>query len=118
MSENEKPKTEETPTDHRPRRPIPQGYRQGIITAITVLLGFSLGFLRFWGFEAPGQWTYRSFVPAVTLVMAVVLQIIALYRALRLVDDEEHEYQKTVKWLIASAVVLLLGLTLAALEIA
>ena len=28
----------------RPRKPLPQGYRQGIITAITVLLGFTLGF--------------------------------------------------------------------------
>jgi hypothetical protein len=32
-----------------PGRGILQGYRQGIITAITVLLGFSLAFLRFWG---------------------------------------------------------------------
>ena len=38
------------------RRPLPNGYRQGIITAITVLLGFSLLFLRFWSFEAPGRW--------------------------------------------------------------
>lgn len=106
------------PPDDRQRRPIPQGYRQGIITAITVLLGFSLGFLRFWGFEAPGEWTYRSIIPAITLVLAIMLQIIALYRALRLVDDEEHEYQKTVWWFIASAVALLLGLMSAFWEIA
>jgi hypothetical protein len=118
MSENEKTGIEEKPADDRPRKSLPQGYRQGIITAITVLLGFSLGFLRFWGFEAPGQWTYRSIIPAITLVLAIVLQIIALYRALRLVDDEEHEYQKTVWWFIASAVALLLGLTSAFWEIA
>jgi hypothetical protein len=39
---------------------VPTGYRQGIITAITVLLGFSLAFWRFWGFESPGNWTLRS----------------------------------------------------------
>ena len=45
---------------YRERRSPPPGYRQGLITAITVLLGFSLAFLRFWGLEAAGQWTARS----------------------------------------------------------
>ena len=100
----------------RPRKSLPQGYRQGIITAITVLLGFTLGFFRFWGFESPGHWTLRSFIPATTLVTAVVLQIIALFRALDVADDDEHEYRKTVKWFIASAVVLLAGMLLALVE--
>jgi len=30
-----------------PAQTVPTGYRQGIITAITVLLGFSLAFWRF-----------------------------------------------------------------------
>lgn len=96
--------------DARRGKGVPDGYRQGIITAITVLLSFSLGFLRFWGFELPGQWTLLSILPAATLLLAIVLQIIALYRALRLADSDEREYQKTVLWFIAAAVVLLLGL--------
>jgi hypothetical protein len=104
------------PVVGRPRKPLPHGYRQGIITAITVLLGFTLGFFRFWGFESPGHWTLRSFIPATTLVTAVVLQIIALFRALNVADDDEHEYRKTVKWFIASAVILLAGMVLALLE--
>jgi hypothetical protein len=104
------------PVVERPRKPLPQGYRQGIITAITVLLGFTLGFFRFWGFESPGHWTLRSFIPATTLVVAVVLQIIALFRALNIADDDEDEYKKTVKWFIASAVVLLAGMLLALVE--
>ncbi|RJG04746.1 hypothetical protein D3870_00775 [Noviherbaspirillum cavernae] len=106
------------PVADQPRKPLPQGYRQGLITAITVLLGFSLGFFRFWGFEAPGMWTWRSIIPATALMVAVMLQTIALYRALRLEDDEEREYRKTVAWFIASAVALVAGLILAALEIA
>jgi hypothetical protein len=104
------------PVVERPRRPLPQGYRQGLITAITVLLGFSLGFFRFWGFESPGKWTLRSIIPATTLAVAVVFQIIALFRALDVADDDEHEYRKTVKWFIASAVILLAGMLLALLE--
>jgi hypothetical protein len=75
---------EETPTSRpasnpeRPHRPVPEGYRQGIITAITVLLGFTLAFFRFWGFEASGEWTLRSIIAAATLVVAVLLQIVAL----------------------------------------
>jgi hypothetical protein len=104
--------------DDEQRRPLPQGYRQGIITAITVLLGFSLGFLRFWGFDLPGPWTLASVLPTATLILAITLQIFALYRSLRLEDDEEREYRKTMQWFIASAVVLLVGLGIAVWTIA
>jgi hypothetical protein len=36
-----------------PSQRVPDGYRQGLITAITVLLVFSLAFLRFWGSKRP-----------------------------------------------------------------
>jgi NO-binding membrane sensor protein with MHYT domain len=98
-------------------KPIPIGYRQGIITAITVLLGFSLGFMRFWGIEAPGQWTFKSVISTGTLLVAVALQIVALFRSLRIEDDEVAEYRKTVRWFISSAIVLAMGLLLAILEI-
>ena len=94
---------------------IPQGYRQGLITAITVFLGFSLAFLRFWAFEAPGDWTLRSTTVAVGVVVAIVLEIYSLYRALRIEDDTPQEYRKTVRWFVASAAVMLLGLFIAAI---
>jgi len=106
------------PVQERDKKPLPLGYRQGIITAITVLLGFSLSFLRFWALEAPGDWSFRSIIPAITLFVAIVFQIIALYRSLRLIDDEESEYRQTVLWFVASAVMLLVGVASAAWEIA
>ena len=102
-----------TPVAEPHALPIPQGYRQGIVTAITVLLGFSLTFFRFWGFEASGDWTVASIIAAGTFVVAIVMQIIALFRSLRLEDDNQKEYRKTVRWFIASAVVLLVGLLIA-----
>jgi hypothetical protein len=116
MTKNIKGKNPATPSADRHEQSIPQGYRAGIITAITVLLGFSLTFLRFWGFEAPGKWTLRSVVSSGILVLAVGLQIFALFRSLRLEDDGVSEYRKTVAWFIASAVALLLGLLLAVIE--
>ena len=107
----------ENAREERPRS-VPQGYRQGLITAITVLLGFSLAFLRFWGFEASGEWTVRSIIATLTLAVAVLLQIVALVRSLRLEDDHPTEYRKTIKWFTSSAVVLLVGLLLAAVVVA
>jgi len=104
------------PEADRSPRAVPDGYRQGLITAITVLLGFSLAFLRFWGFEAPGPWALRSVVSTGTSIVAVVLQLIALFRALRPEDRDENEYRKTVMWFMASAIALVLGLLFAVLE--
>src|SRR4029434_3988588 len=77
----EDPKHQTLSTPERQHRPLPEGYRQGIITAITVLLGFSLALFRFWGFEAPGEWTSRSIIAAGTMIIAVLLQIVALVRS-------------------------------------
>ena len=101
----------------QPLQTVPTGFRTGIITAITVLLGFSLAFFRFWGFEASGQWTVRSIVSTAVVVVAILLQVVALFRSLRLEDDEPREYRKTVKWFIASAAALVLALLFAVVEV-
>jgi hypothetical protein len=97
-----------------PRTPLPVGYRQGIITAITVVLGFTLAFLRFWGFEAKGSWTYHSFTAAMGLTLALVLQIVALFRSLRVEDEDVPVYRVTVRVFVASVVVLVASLVSAA----
>jgi multisubunit Na+/H+ antiporter MnhB subunit len=108
---NEKPERPPTPVPP----PLPEGYRQGIITAITVLLGFSLAFFRFWGFEAGGEWTGGSIVAASALVVAVLMQFVALVRSLRLEDNDPGEYRKTMRWFTASAAVLLVAVLIAVL---
>jgi hypothetical protein len=116
MSGNNSVKQSPKPIVGEPSRPLPIGYRQGLITAITVLLGFSLTFLRFWGFEAPGQWTLLAVISTGISIVAVVLQLVALFRSLQPEDDAESEYRKTVVWFIASAAALLVGLLLALVE--
>ena len=51
------------------------------------------------------------------LVSAVVLQIVALVRSLRIEDHVPAEYRKTVVWFTSSAVVLLAGLLIAAVAL-
>jgi len=113
MTGHDESKSEPTPAPKRQRTPLPPGYREGIITAITVLLGFSLAFFRYWGFEAEGQWSFRAVLATGILTVAVVMQIIALFRSLRIADDDEIEYGKTVGWFIASAVVLFIAVLVA-----
>src|SRR5690349_23684724 len=96
--------------------PVPAGFRSGIITAITVILGFSLLFLRSWAFELPGEWTVSSAIAAVLLLLAIVLELTALWRALQLKDEQAIEYQLTLRWFLASIVMLLVSLVVAALS--
>jgi ketosteroid isomerase-like protein len=107
------PTAMDTSTLPQARTPLPAGYRQGFITAATVLLGFTLAFLRFWGFEAEGSWSYRSFIAAIGLMLALLLQVIALIRSLRLADDDVAEYRMTFRLFVASVVVLVANLIIA-----
>jgi hypothetical protein len=96
------------------RKPLPAGYRQGVITAITVFIGFSLSFFRYWAFEAPGDWTPRSLGALLIMLVPICAQINALYRALRIEDDDERTYQITMKWFVWSIFGMLFALGLAA----
>src|SRR5262249_4111736 len=110
-------KSEKRPEPPPPRpQGLPVGYRQGLITAVTVLLGFSLAFLRFWSFEASGDWTPRSIAPTAALIVSVLLQVTVLVRSLRLEDEEPGEYRKTVKRFTVSVVVMLIAVLLAGIS--
>lgn len=65
---------------------VPDGYRTGFITALTVFLGFSLAFVRFWTLEAPGEWSPKSVVAAVLLTVSILFQLLSLFRALDIRD--------------------------------
>jgi hypothetical protein len=98
-----------------PKGGLPNGYRQGVITAITVMLGFSLYFLRFWNFEATGEWTVLSICAAVLMLLSIVLQLVALWRSLQVADDAEPVYRRTLQWFLCGIVSALLGIVIASL---
>jgi len=92
---------------------LPAGYRSGIITAITVMLGFSLLFLRSWVFELPGEWTPSGVVAATVLLISIVLELTALWRSLQPRDEEPGEYRLTLRWFMIASMTLLLSLVIA-----
>ena len=116
MSESGQPQDpKQSPSGDR-QSPIPGGFRSGVITAITVLLGFSFLFLRSWAFELPGEWTVSSAIAAVLLIIAIILELVALWRALQLKDDLAVEYRVTLRWFLTSIVFLLVSLVIATLS--
>ena len=88
---------------------LPQGYRQGLVTAITVFLGFSLAFMRFWSLESPSDWTMRDAPAAATLGTGILVQLYALWRSLELRDDERSRYTATVRWFFGGVAIVILG---------
>lgn len=95
---------------------LPTGYRQGIISAITVLLGFSLLFVRFWTFEAEGEWSWHAVVTVGLLVLSILGQMVALWRSLQVEDDDPVVYARTLRWFMASVVVLFVSVLAAGLS--
>jgi hypothetical protein len=94
---------------------VPKGYREGIVTSITVFLGFSLTFVTFWALEKPGRWTGPSTLPAVLFGVGILVQLAALYRALDVEDDRVERYRRTVKTFFCGALVVVIGLVVSIL---
>ncbi|MGH8114084.1 MAG: hypothetical protein ACREPS_03375 [Rhodanobacteraceae bacterium] len=105
-----------SPRQEIPVATVPWGYRPGIITAITVFIGFSLAFLRYWGFEATGSWRWYSIFSMSLMAVSLLLQLVALFRSLRLEDVDPATYRITVRWFAFGVLVMVLGVMLAAFE--
>jgi hypothetical protein len=99
----------------KPQTPLPAGYRQGVISAITVVIGFSLVFMRYWNFEVTGRLTYTAVAAALVLMVALLLEFYTLWRALQPEDEQVSEYRNTLRWFMASVAVLFVSVTIAAL---
>ena len=96
---------------------MPAGYRQGVVTAISVILGFALYFLRFWSIEAPGDWTWISAFAAVPIILSIGCLVVALWRSLQVEDDDELVYRKTLKWFLAGVLLSVLGVVASAIAL-
>jgi len=91
---------------------VPQGYRQGLVTAITVFLGFSLYFAQWWNLEHPGEWTWRGIVPACIVGVGIIVQLVALFRSLDMRDSDESHYRHTVRCFFGGIVIVLMAIVL------
>src|SRR5262249_39384336 len=81
-----------TPPAPTPQHGLPIGYRQGVISAITVILGFDLLFLRFWGFELETEWDASTYGSVIVISISILGQLVSLWRSLQPEDDDPVEY--------------------------
>ncbi len=87
---------------------LPGGYRQGLITSITVVLTASLLFFHFVVFEpSSGPWTKWGAGCASLAAVSILMQLFTLWPALQPEDEQLPVYKVTLRW-FASGVILLL----------
>jgi len=107
MAEDDPPPSQETPT-------LPAGYHEALVTAITVVIAFTLTFLLFWTVQSEsGCWTGLGIASAVVLVAGATALFVALRRALSLNNVRPAHYEMTVNWFFRGVVGLALALVLA-----
>lgn len=80
-----------------------QNYRQPMVTAIGIILGFVLGFTGKWATEPVTKTETSDYLISIGLLTSIILLILALYRIL---NNNFHKkntakyYQKTLKLFI------------------
>jgi len=81
-----------------PDAPLPVGYRQAVVTGITVPLTFSLVYFRFIVFELDnGPWNAWWVVSATLAAVSIFTQVFSLWRSLQLGDDRRAAYTVTIR---------------------
>jgi hypothetical protein len=89
---------------------IPSGYRQGFITATTVLLTASLLYFRYAALESgSGDWTPWGVVSVVILSISICIQLYTLWRALQPDDEKILVYKITLRWFAAAVFLLVVS---------
>ena len=78
---------------------IDHAARNGIITAIGVVLGFALTFLPSWSFR-PGEWGPKSVFPFISLCLGILLIIVALSKLILSYAPTVKQYKSAVKCFI------------------
>jgi hypothetical protein len=91
---------------------IDSTFRNGSLTAVGVVVGFSLGFLSRWA-GLPGTWSNVDLVAVVAITVGIGLQIKALADLLGVASLERSRYERCVRIFLTGLVIVSLGVVLA-----
>jgi hypothetical protein len=97
-----------------PREPtarIDATFRNGSLTAIGIVLGFSLGFTAQWATDDT-PWIASDYVAAIALVIGIVLQIKSLAEMLEVNSLEIPVYQKAKNRFMSGLLVTAFGIAM------
>jgi uncharacterized membrane protein YiaA len=87
-------------------------FRNGSITAVGVVVGFSLGFLSRWA-ALPGQWTRADLIAVACITVGIASQVKALTDLLGVRSLERPIYERCVRYFISGVVIVAVGVVMA-----
>jgi len=94
------------------RELVEVAFRNGSITVIGIVVGFSLGFLSRWS-ALPGEWTHSDLVSVALITLGLLLQIKTLADLLLISCLELKRYNRSI-WIFLTGLFLVgLGVLLA-----
>ena len=100
------------PAAETPKPRIESTFRNGSLTAISVVLGFSLSFLNRWA-ALPGSWTRSDIVAVAAISFGIVLQIAAVALLLQVGSLHLRRYNRAVAIFLSGLAFVATGVALA-----
>jgi hypothetical protein len=99
------------PAKHEPKS-IDSTFRNGSITAIGVVVGFSLGFLSRWS-ALPGEWSTSDLLSVALITLGLAFQVKALADLLLISSLQLKRYNRSVGIFLTGLILVSLGVILA-----
>ncbi|WP_336488544.1 hypothetical protein [Methylobacterium nigriterrae] len=87
-------------------------FRNGSLTAVSVIVGFSLGFLSRWA-GVPGQWHRFDFIAVAIIVVGIGCQINALRELLQISSLMLINYNRSIRVFMVGVAFVAAGIALA-----
>ena len=87
-------------------------FRNGSLTAVSVVLGFSLSFLNRWA-GLPGAWTFSDLIAVVAISAGIVLQVVAVALMLAISSLALRRYNRAVRLFMIGLAFVAIGVALA-----
>src|SRR5215217_3559850 len=100
------------PAQREEQQRIDSTFRNGSVTAIGVVVGFSLGFLSRWS-ALPGEWSPFDLVSVALITLGLALQVKSLADLLHVSSLELKRYNRSVRLFLIGLVLVGLGVVFA-----
>jgi hypothetical protein len=105
---------EPPPSGPAPDKPaeIDSTFRSGSLTAIGIMVGFSLGFLTRWA-GVPGGWSRADYAALALMTPGIVLQMVSLTMLLSIDSLELAKYNRMIRIFLAGIILVAAGVFIA-----
>lgn len=100
------------PVESDEQKRIDSTFRNGSITAIGVVVGFSLGFLSRWS-ALPGEWSHSDLVSVALITLGLALQVKSLADLLLVSSLQLKRYNRSVRFFLIGLILVALGVVFA-----